>query len=425
MALWLALAAVLISAAMAVATYFFEIARVDQAIVELAVGEARTFRNMDHDLLVRAMVNGGGVSEDEVGQRLQHFLETREVNAEGHFVVAELYDAGRRPLGEAVQQPAGLTPESRLSVPHRFPDGESPWYDKVMVDARLYIRVVVPLRDQQARSLGYFEGVYHVADSRIASIRARLETTVLLVVGVVLCTTLFLVPVIIGVNRAQWSLSLRLMRANIETLEVLGDAIAKRDGDTGAHNYRVTLFAIRLGEAVGLPAERIRGLIKGAFLHDVGKIGIRDAILLKPGKLTAEEFAEMQGHVAHGVDIVSRGSWLHDAADVVLYHHEKFNGSGYLKGLSGDEIPVTARIFAIADVFDALISRRPYKEPLPFDDALAIISEGAGSHFDPVLVAAFQRIARSLYDTVAGQEDQRVERMLLDLTDTYFRVVAV
>jgi HD-GYP domain-containing protein (c-di-GMP phosphodiesterase class II) len=425
MALWLTIAAVLISVAMATATYFFEIGRVDQAIVDLAAGEARTFRNMDHDLLVRAAGSGGGtVSEEEVSARLRRFLETREVNAEGHFVLAELYDTDRRPLGYAVQE-AGTVAETRLSATdHRFPDGDTPWYDKVIAEGRLYIRVVVPLHDQQARRLGYFEGAYHVADTRIASIRARLETNVALVVGVVLCTTLFLVPVIIGVNRAQLSLSRRLMRANIETLEVLGNAIAKRDSDTGAHNYRVTLFAIRLAEAVGVSSDRICGLIKGAFLHDVGKIGISDAILLKPARLTAEEFAEMQKHVAHGLDIVSRGSWLHEAADVVLYHHEKFDGSGYLRGLEGDKIPIAARIFAIADVFDALISRRPYKEPLPFEAALAIIKEGAGTHFDPVLVAAFLRIARPLYDAVVGQKDESVERMLLDLTDVYFRVVA-
>ena len=420
LALWLCVAAVLISAALATATYVFEIGRIDRAIVDLAVGEARTFRAMHADLFHRA---GPSASEEVVSAQLKRFLETREANAEGHFLAAELYDVSRRLLADAVQD-SGVTVEAALSArEHRFPEDGTPWFDKLTIDGRLYIRVLVQLRDPaDNRPLGYFEGVYHVSDARVASIRERLITNVLLVIAVVLSTTIFLVPVILGVSRDLMSLSRRLMRANLETLEVLGNAIAKRDSDTGAHNYRVTVFAIRLAEAVGLPRERMRELIKGAFLHDVGKIGISDSILLKPGRLTAEEFAEMRQHVAHGLDIVSRASWLHDAADVVLYHHEKFSGAGYLKGLKGDDIPITARVFAIADVFDALISRRPYKEPMPFERALAIIEEGSGDHFDPDLVAAFLRIARELYDTFAGRDDESLERCLTDLTDRYFEV---
>ena len=245
----------------------------------------------------------------------------------------------------------------------------------------------------------------------------------LLVVGVVLATTLFLVPVMVAVGRRLMSLSRQLVSANIETLVVLGNAIATRDSDTGAHNYRVTIFAIRLAEAVGLAADDMRALIKGAFLHDVGKIAISDTILLKPGKLTAEEFTVMKQHVAHGFDIVLSAPSLHGAADVVLFHHEKYDGSGYLKGLSGNDIPVTARIFAIADVFDALISRRPYKEPMPFGKALAIIEDGAGAHFDPALVAAFTVIARPLYDAFSGQDDEAVARRTVEeITDRYFAV---
>ena len=108
----------------------------------------------------------------------------------------------------------------------------------------------------------------------------------------------------------------------------------------------------------------MRALLKGAFLHDVGKLGIRDAILLKPGKLDAAEFGEMKRHVAHGLDIIERSSWLRDATAVVGHHHEKWDGSGYGTGSAARQIPLPARIFAVADVFDALTSRRPYKEPL-------------------------------------------------------------
>ncbi|MEI7610338.1 MAG: HD domain-containing phosphohydrolase, partial [Rhodospirillaceae bacterium] len=320
--------------------------------------------------------------------------------------------------------PSWSAVEAALSIKeHKFPDGGAPAYDKVSLDGRLYIRVVVPLGlGGGHRGDGYFEGVYHVSDARLATVRHRLFSTVALVVAVVLGTTVFLVPVMVAVGRRLMSLSRQLVGANIETLEVLGNAIAKRDSDTGAHNYRVTIFAIRLAETVGLDSAAIRALIKGAFLHDVGKIAISDAILLKPGKLTSEEFEVMKQHVAHGFDIVQSASSLYAASDVVLFHHEKFDGSGYLKGLKGEEIPITARIFAIADVFDALISRRPYKEPMDFEPALAIIREGAGRHFDPALVAAFAAIARPLYDAFAGRDDGVAERTLEDLTDRYFAV---
>ena len=128
----------------------------------------------------------------------------------------------------------------------------------------------------------------------------------------------------------------------------------------------------------------------------------------------------MQTHVAHGLDIVSRSSWLQGAADVVLYHHEKFDGSGYPKGLTGDSIPITARIFAIADVFDALTSRRPYKEPFSFERAIGIIEDGAGRHFDPALVATFIGIARPLHEAFARCDDGVAELMVRTLANHYF-----
>ena len=120
----------------------------------------------------------------------------------------------------------------------------------------------------------------------------------------------------------------------------------------------------------------IRILIKGAFLHDVGKIGIRDNILLKPGRLDEEEFEEMKRHVNHGLDIISKSAWLNEASAVVGSHHEKYEGNGYPAGLKGEAIPVLARIFAIADVFDALTSHRPYKKPLSYEETIDILMKG-------------------------------------------------
>jgi len=197
-----------------------------------------------------------------------------------------------------------------------------------------------------------------------------------------------------------------LRAANIGVLEVLGNAIAKRDHGTSAHNYRVTLYAVNIATVIGCAEKDLRGLIKGSFLHDVGKIGIRDAILLKKGSLTAEEFDIMKHHVQHGSDIIGGYPWLSDCVDIVLYHHEKVDGTGYMSGLKEEEIPLNARIFAIADVFDALTSARPYKPAFSYDEAINIMKKGRGSHFDPEILDSFCGIGDTLYRQVccAGED---------------------
>ena len=216
-------------------------------------------------------------------------------------------------------------------------------------------------------------------------------------------------------------LSASLLDANLEMLGVLGSAIAKRDADTDAHNYRVTVYSVRLAEAARLDTHTIQALIKGAFLHDVGKIGTPDHILLKPGKLTEEEYAVMREHVAHGRDIVRRAAWLSDAEAVVGYHHEKYDGTGYDERLTADGIPIVARVFAIADVFDALTSRRPYKDALPFDTAMEILERDRGTHFDPKRLDAFAAIARALHDTLANRDDDLPRQEVRRIAARYFK----
>jgi len=211
-----------------------------------------------------------------------------------------------------------------------------------------------------------------------------------------------------------------LLEANIEMIEVLGSAIAKRDSDTSAHNYRVTLIALALAEAHGLERPALQALVKGSFLHDVGKIGISDTILLKPGRLDHDEFETMKTHVLHGTDIVSRYGWLRDALDIVRYHHEKFDGRGYPEGLSGVTIPVSARIFAVADVFDALTSARPYKKALGMEAALDIMRGDRGTHFDPDILDVFEAHAPELYTTISQAEAETLTRMLQERMRSYF-----
>lgn len=214
--------------------------------------------------------------------------------------------------------------------------------------------------------------------------------------------------------------STHLLNANLETLSVLGSAIAQRDSDTDGHNYRVTLYSTRIGEIIGLDNAELRILIKGSFLHDVGKLGIPDNILLKPGRLDAEEFSIMKTHVEKGMDIVERSSWLREGTDVVGYHHEKFAGDGYPNDLKGEDIPITARIFAVADVFDALTSLRPYKKPLSFEDTMIILEKDRGNHFDPIVLDAFTKIARELFDRYSGHEGMELRDQLAAVLTKYF-----
>jgi len=152
----------------------------------------------------------------------------------------------------------------------------------------------------------------------------------------------------------------------------------------------------------------------------VGKIGIRDSILLKPSRLTTEELKEMNEHVRHGMDIVSGSVWLRDATQVVGSHHEKFDGSGYLEKRGNNEIPKVARIFAVADVFDALSSKRPYKDAMGYEETMRNLIGSKGSHFDPDILDVFIKIAPILYETYANRDDDKPRDDLKQINDRYF-----
>lgn len=188
---------------------------------------------------------------------------------------------------------------------------------------------------------------------------------------------------------------------NIKIAQVLGHAAAIRDNETGAHNFRVAYMASIIGEALHLNKKALRALMKGAFLHDVGKIGIADAILLKNGSLNAEEWKKMKLHPLLGRELVADMSWFDDALDVIVHHHERFDGTGYPDKLKGYEIPLNARIFAIIDVFDALLALRPYKEALPYEEAIEIMKQNNGTHFDPQIFEKFLTFAPGFAEIIA------------------------
>lgn len=179
--------------------------------------------------------------------------------------------------------------------------------------------------------------------------------------------------------------------AHLDTLERLARAAEYRDDETGAHTQRVGSMAALIAEALHLPASQVQLLRRAAPLHDIGKIGIPDAILLKPGALTNEEFAIMRGHAAASDRLLndSPSALLRFAGEIAHGHHERWDGTGYPNGLAGDSIPLAARIVAVADVFDALTHTRPYKRAWPVDEAVAEIARLGGRHFDKEVVDAF------------------------------------
>jgi HD-GYP domain-containing protein (c-di-GMP phosphodiesterase class II) len=341
----------------------------------------------------------------------------------GQFAAVRFHDPRGAALAERVvpidTDAATLTRILDSGAPH-FPGADELWQQNIDIAGHPYIHLVMPVMDRHGALAVYAEGLFRVSEEAMAQVRRTALQTALYVNLIVLATTLLLYPVILTLMRRLARYSESLLAANLEVLEVLGSAIAKRDSDTDAHNYRVTLYSLRLAEAAGLNTERVRALIKGAFLHDVGKIGIRDNILHKPARLDADEFRVMQTHVDHGLDIVHRSRWLADAEDVVGSHHEKFDGSGYPKQTAGDAIPLEARIFAIADVFDALTSRRPYKEPLSYDETMKILEAGRGQHFDPALLDHFAAIARALYDSYCGRDDDGLRDEVRTVVGRFF-----
>jgi cyclic di-GMP phosphodiesterase len=192
-----------------------------------------------------------------------------------------------------------------------------------------------------------------------------------------------------------------------ETLEALGAALDLRDNDTAGHSQRVSHYCLEMAKSMGVDTDRLKHIARGAYLHDIGKIGIPDAILLKPGKLTPQEKEIMESHARVGYDLVSRIAFLAPAAEIVLTHQERYDGTGYPQGLIGEEIPLGARVFAVADTLDAMTSDRPYRRALPFSTAKAEIQREAGRQFDPKVVEVFLGIPEVIWERVRQEVAHR------------------
>ena len=198
-----------------------------------------------------------------------------------------------------------------------------------------------------------------------------------------------------------------LENAYRSTLKALTAALETRDAETHGHSERVVTFGLRLGREYGLRAAEMKALEFGSLLHDIGKIGVPDAILRKPAKLTDEEWVRMREHPRHGQQILRGIKFLEGAARVVAQHHEKWDGSGYPLGLKAEEIDVCARIFSVADAFDAITSDRVYREGRSYEAAARELDEWVNRQFDPKVVEAFHRVPKEDWDELRRRSVMR------------------
>ncbi|MGE5324830.1 MAG: HD domain-containing phosphohydrolase [Actinomycetota bacterium] len=192
------------------------------------------------------------------------------------------------------------------------------------------------------------------------------------------------------------------------TLEALGDALDLKDAETEGHSKRVTAFTIAIARAMGLSGEKIRVIARGAFLHDIGKMAIPDAILRKPGALTPEETEIMREHCFRGYQMLKKIPFLAEAAEIVYAHQERFDGTGYPRGLSGSDIPLGARIFSVADTLDAITSDRPYRAAQPITVARDEIERFCGRQFDPEVVRVFQEMPETIWDDLRKEINSQI-----------------
>ena len=412
-AIRIAAVSVLLASIASPASWFVARENAEESVVSLAIEESG--RLLHHFGAID--LNGPDAGE--------HAAIAAKAISGGMFDIAEIYSSEGVKLAESLTE-EGDAVESALPK-HGRPNYNSASYESIELPSGAWVlRVFVPLRtseeDASLPVTGYFEGVRVVPAWQQDQIIGSALTVALMVGLASLLCGAALYPVVVHLSADNERKAREVLDSHISMMESLGRAIAKRDSETGAHNYRVAWIAARIAERMGFSGSEMQSLIAGSFLHDVGKIGVPDAILLKPGKLDAVEFDVMRTHVAQGEEIVTGMGWLDGAGLVVAAHHEKWDGTGYPRQLAGADIPLAARIFAVADVFDALCSKRPYKEPMGFDQAMAILEKDTGSHFDPSVMAVFASMASEVFDRLANSSEDDARQLLEDRVRQHFDV---
>lgn len=416
----LGIAALAISVVWSVVIFIVEYRSIGSLIVDRAQNSAMLLNAQIEHLLDKS----GPLDPDEIQSALDRVVSQMRKREIGRFAAIVINDIDSLELAsvserrythaEAVERFMNVS-RQRALLP------EEDHYESVSINGAAHVYLALPLRKGNGDIVAYASGVFTLTGQVFSQIYRQILSAIVLLVAVIALTTVALYPIISRLLEKLVKLSERLLDANLDMIEVLGSAIAKRDSESDLHNYRVAIYSVRIAEAIGRDRKSTRGLIKGAFLHDIGKIGISDNILLKPSRLSEQEFDAIKKHVQNGLDIVAGSEWLSDTATVVGFHHEKYDGSGYSQSISGTDIPLNARIFAIADVFDALTSERPYKKAYSYSRAMKILREGSGTHFDPIVFKAFDEISEHLHTEYAYRDDDKPREDLAMIVNEYFK----
>ena len=403
----LAAAALLIGAAAGGGAYFLETRRIEHAALERAFEGVRHFEQPEMQIAMLANTP-------------ESHIELRRLLDRNQFVGVRVFNQSKALAYEIWADIPAVLVDAARSRQHDWPEAKQSQETWTRVGKEQLIQVVLPLSGANGALTGYVEGVSRLDEATLSAQRIQIWDGVITAIAAVLGTSLLLYPLLLALLRQTAAQSRRLLDANLSLLHSLGNAAAKRDSDTDAHNYRVTIYAVALAEALALPHQEISDLVTGAFLHDVGKIGIPDSILRKPGKLSPDEFEVMKTHVLLGLEIVADNPWLTGAAQIIRSHHERFDGKGYPDGLCAKSIPRIARVFAVVDVFDALTSERPYKKALPFKEAIETLDQGSGQHFDSEAVTTFKKIAADLHACLVEATERDLRLALQRILSKYF-----
>ena len=388
-------------------TYRLETYRVEQTALQHAVEGAQHFASPAMQL-----VNDSRLANP-------HDDLSRLVGRD-QFVGIRIFGLDKQVLYETWADVPPALMEAARRQEHDWPQPSRDHRHWTNVAGQRIIQVVLPLTADNGALIGYLESVTRLDEVSVQKQQVQIRNSVLTAVLSVLVTAVVLYPLLLAMLRQLAQLSRNLLGANLSLMRSLGNAVAKRDSDTDIHNYRVTYYAVALAEAMKVNRADILDLVSGAFLHDVGKIGVPDHILLKPGTLSPEEYEIMKSHVRLGMDIVGDNPWLAGAVKVISCHHERFDGTGYPKGLVGTDIPLAARIFTVVDVFDALTSVRPYKKSLSVDEALAIMNGESLRYFDPNVMECFNKIVSGLYAWVEQASESEHHQKMHATLSCYF-----
>jgi HD-GYP domain-containing protein (c-di-GMP phosphodiesterase class II) len=388
-------------------TYLWGTFRAEYVALDRAEASAQHFETA----AMQMALESGDRSDHEA---LRALLDNRR------FIGLRIFRADRSLIFEGWSDIHGPIVRIAESLKHPWPGQGGAYRRWIDTSDGKLIQVVLPLRRENGAVIGFVEAISLLDREELRAQRNRVLGGAWGASLSVLVTVLLLYPLMVAMLNRSNRLSRQLLDSNLSLVRSLGNAIAKRDSGTDEHNYRVTCYAVELAEALDMAKGEIAELVVGAFLHDVGKIGIPDRILLKPGKLSDEEFLLMQTHVEQGIEIVEGNIWLSGATKTIRHHHERFDGTGYPDRLRGEDIPLAARVFAVVDVFDALTSTRPYKQAIPLPDAVAMLDRGTGTHFDPKVIEAFRPVAQSLYTKIYCASSSELRAMLQSMLRKYF-----